>query len=59
MDCGTRHLLKRVINLREAKNLANHCLVEIKPRKRDGCSLEMERDNAGWSAVWEKGKKGC
>ena len=46
---------ERGSNLREAQNFANHCLVEIKSGKHDGCSLWVAKDNAVWSAVWHKG----
>ena len=37
---------ERGSNLREAQNFANHCLVEIKSGKHDGCSLWVATDNA-------------
>ena len=42
-------------NLREAQNFANHCLVEIRSGKHDGCELWGGTDNAVWSFVWHKG----
>ena len=43
---------ERGSNLREAQNFLNHCLVEIKSGKHDGCSLWVATDNVVWSAGW-------
>ena len=59
MDCQDglcdKTFAERGSNLCEAQNFANHCLVEIKSGKHDGCSLWVATDNAVWSAVWHTG----
>ena len=42
-------------NLREAQNLANHLLADIRAGKHDGCEVWCFTDNAVWSFVWTKG----
>ena len=42
-------------NLREAQNIVNHLLTEIKQGRHDGCEIWSASDNAVWSAVWHKG----
>ena len=42
-------------NLREAQNLANHLLSEIKAGNHDGCEVWCFTDNSVWSYVWTKG----
>ena len=42
-------------NLREAQNLANHLLADIRAGKYDGCEVWTATDNAVWSYVWTKG----
>jgi len=42
-------------NLREAQNLVNHLLADIRAGKHDGCEVWCFTDNAVWSYVWTKG----
>ena len=42
-------------NLREAQNIVNHLLREIRSGKHDGCEILQPTDNAVWSYVWTKG----
>jgi hypothetical protein len=42
-------------NLREAQNIANTILLDVRAGKHDGCELWVFTDNAVWSAVWGKG----
>lgn len=42
-------------NLREAQNIVNHLLTEIKQGCHDGCEVWLASSNAVWSAVWHTG----
>ena len=42
-------------NLREAQNIVNHLLDEIREGRHDGCEIWSASDNAVWSQVWHKG----
>ena len=42
-------------NLREAQNIVNHLLLEVREGKHDGCEVWSATDNAVWSQVWHKG----
>ena len=42
-------------NLREAQNIVNHLLLEIRQGRHDGCEIWSASDNAVWSHVWHKG----
>jgi hypothetical protein len=42
-------------NLREAQNIVNHLLAEIREGRHDGCEIWSASDNAVWSQVWHKG----
>jgi len=42
-------------NLREAQNIGNHLLRDIKAGRHNGCEIWQATDNAVWSAVCNKG----
>ncbi len=42
-------------NLREAQNIVNHLLWDIRCGKHDGCAILQPTDNAVWSYVLNKG----
>ena len=52
--CWDETFALRGSNLQEAQNFVNHCLVEIRSGKHDGCELWAGTDNAVWSLVWGK-----
>ena len=41
--------------MREAQNIVNHLLLEIRQGRHDGCEIWSASDNAVWSYVWHKG----